>query len=139
MKGLLIGQNGALLEAEFFEGSQLYLRKMNTGMIGKRNIYDALKGKDFLKRESRLSSKITFIGEVDEIMIDRKLTPFLSYHPIELVEGKKQYMPSKSVRLETSSQRDWFEFLLNPDSRKGYKGFGLYLPERYFLEKQEAH
>jgi hypothetical protein len=143
MEGLSVTLEGAILKAEFFKNSRLCLSQRNLRMSRTRNIHDALKENDFLKRKLRFNRGERLVGEINAIFVDHVLHPSLSYSPIEWVEGKKQYGHLKEIPLEISGfsqphdSYKWFEFLLDPNARNMYGGFCLYLPPRFYLERQE--
>jgi hypothetical protein len=137
MEGLDITREGAILRAEFFINSTLCFDQRKLGFGRSQRVYDSLKEPHFIKKKNRFNSRTNLLGEIDAITIDKRFNPSIQYHPVEWVEGKKQYRSALTLPLTASDEHAWFKFLLDADERKdGYRGFCLYLPERVYLEKQ---
>lgn len=136
MDEIKITRNGAILTAEFFKNSGADFIGDGRGLGPKNGVYGSLMAKDFLMQARRFNDQENFLGEIQHVFVDKQLNPFIAYNPVTWFKGNKQYGLEKTLSLKPHCNHTWFEFMINPEFRNKYSGLRLYLPKRYFLDKQ---
>ena len=138
MEEVKVTQDGAILSAEFFKNSELIIASHTKTRAGCRayTIYEALDKRHYLRKTPFFGDVSKLIGEVNSILVDQKFNTSLVFSPVSWPEGRKQYGFLESIELVPENKPRWFEFLMNPEARTNGRGTCLYLPKRYFLDKQ---
>ena len=134
MDGARFNLQGVSLDSKFFQDSGLvfYSGRKTNDPYNFHKISKALNENYFIKKGNQIKNKL--IGEISHINVNLNLNPSLCYHPIFWKEGDKNYGLAKEIKLEVRSKDKWIEFLINKEIVL-YNEAGLFLPERYFLQR----
>lgn len=141
MAGRMYDSRGLCLYEDYFEKTGLcfYFQE------GSREVREALEKKDLLMKKGIFGRDVV-CGEVSFLHLPRgSFRPYLVFSPyiFDKKTGKKIFNSRREIPLFIfeSEIDNWMKFLVNSKQGEHYynPSFGLYLPERFFLERAEQN